>query len=128
MPVPPVSWQCFPALLPPPDAGSVNCHPDMRNRWVNGSQALWAQPARNLTRNLELSFGGAHAESDSAEASGIVALRAKRLLAASDDGAVFQCGIARNVQLLAEAIRDEPRSTKYKIGDRYIVAPDPFEA
>jgi hypothetical protein len=43
-------------------------------------------------------------------------------------GAAVQYAVARNVQLLAEAFRDEPRGTKYQVGARYIFVPDGFEA
>jgi hypothetical protein len=165
------------------------CQLEVWNRWANGAQALWAQPACNFTGNLELSIGAARMQADSTEASGIVALQAKTVLAASDDGAAsfgmlagagretgaahgrsafqsyyakalaswyprddlefdfnvgaantygsgtfavagaaVQYAIAGNVQLLAEAFRDEPRGTRYQVGARYIVVPDRFEA
>jgi hypothetical protein len=43
-------------------------------------------------------------------------------------GAAVQYAIACNVQLLAEAFRDEPRGAKYQVGARYIFVPDRFEA
>jgi len=42
--------------------------------------------------------------------------------------AAVQYSIAGNVQLLAEALRDEPRGSKCQIGARYIFVPDRFEA
>jgi hypothetical protein len=165
------------------------CQLEVWNRWVNGAQALWAQPACNFTGNLELSVGAARVHTDSAGTSGVVALQAKTVLAASDDGAAsfgmlagagratgaprgrsafqsyyakalaswyprddlefdfnlgaandhgtgtfalagaaVQYSIARNLQLLAEVFRDEPRGTWYQVGARYIVVPDSFEA
>jgi hypothetical protein len=168
---------------------SKTCQLEVWNRSVRGAHALWAQPACNFTGNLELSFGAARVQSDSAETSGIAALQAKTVLAASDDGgssfgmlagagresgsphgrsafqsyyakalaswyprddlqfdfnlgaantyglgtfalagAAVQYAIVSNVQLLAEALRDEPRGGKYQVGARYIVVPDRFEA
>jgi len=165
------------------------CQLEVWNRSVHRAQALWAQPACNFTGNLELSFGGARARSDAGESSTIVALQAKTVLAASDDGAAsfgmlagagretaaphgrsafqsyyakalaswyprddleydvnlgaangygkgtfalagaaVQYAIARNVQLLAEAFRDEPRGGRYQVGARYILVLDRFEA
>jgi hypothetical protein len=43
-------------------------------------------------------------------------------------GAAIQYAIISNVQLLAEAFRDEPGRTKYQVGARYIVVPNRFEA
>ena len=43
-------------------------------------------------------------------------------------GAAVQYAIVGNVQLLAEAFRDEPVRAKYQIGARYIVIPDRVEA
>jgi hypothetical protein len=43
-------------------------------------------------------------------------------------GAAIQYTVISNVQLLAEAFRDEPGSTKYQVGARYIVIPNRFEA
>ena len=43
-------------------------------------------------------------------------------------GAAIQYTVIGNVQLLAEAFRDEPGSTKYQVGARYIIVPDRFEA
>ena len=43
-------------------------------------------------------------------------------------GAAIQYAITGNVQLLAEVFRDEPGSTKYQVGARYIFVPNRFEA
>ena len=43
-------------------------------------------------------------------------------------GAAIQYRVLGNVQLLAEAFRDEPGSTKYQVGVRFIIVPDRFEA
>jgi hypothetical protein len=43
-------------------------------------------------------------------------------------GAAIQFAIIGNVQLLAEIFRDEPGSTKYQVGARYIIVPNRFEA
>jgi hypothetical protein len=43
-------------------------------------------------------------------------------------GAAIQYRVIGNMQLLAEAFRDEPGSTKYQVGARYIVIPNRFEA
>ena len=42
--------------------------------------------------------------------------------------AAVQYSIAGNVQLLAEAFRDEPRGGRYQVGARYILVLDRFEA
>jgi hypothetical protein len=165
------------------------CQLEVWNRSIHGAYTLWAQPACNLTGNLELSFGGARVQPDAGRPSSIFALQAKTVLATSDDeelsfgmlagagretavphgrsafqsyyakalaswyprddlefdinlgaannygtgtfalaGAAVQYAIACNVQLLAEAFRDEPRGAKYQVGARYIFVPDRFEA
>ena len=43
-------------------------------------------------------------------------------------GVAIQYAVVSNVQLLAEAFRDEPGRGKYQVGVRYIVIPDRFEA
>jgi hypothetical protein len=43
-------------------------------------------------------------------------------------GADIQYAVINNVQLLVEAFRDEPGSTKYQVGARYIIVRDRFEA
>jgi len=43
-------------------------------------------------------------------------------------GAAIQYAITGNVQLLAEVFRDEPGSTKYQVGARYIIVPNRLEA
>ena len=43
-------------------------------------------------------------------------------------GAALQYRVLGNMQLLAEAFRDEPGSTKYQVGVRFIIVPDRFEA
>lgn len=43
-------------------------------------------------------------------------------------GAAIQYRVIGNMQMLAEAFRDEPGSTKYQVGVRFIVVPDRFEA
>ena len=43
-------------------------------------------------------------------------------------GAAIQYAVINNVQLLAEAFCDEPGSTKYQVGARYIIVPDRLEA
>lgn len=43
-------------------------------------------------------------------------------------GAAIQYTVISNVQLLAEAFRDEPGSAKYQVGARFIIVPDRFEA
>ena len=43
-------------------------------------------------------------------------------------GAAVQYEIIGNVQLLAEAFRDEPGRAKYQVGARYVVVPDRLEA
>jgi hypothetical protein len=43
-------------------------------------------------------------------------------------GAAVQYAIVTNVQLLAEAFRDEPGRGKYQVGVRWIVIPNRFEA
>jgi len=43
-------------------------------------------------------------------------------------GAAIQYAVSNDVQLLAEAFRDEPGKTNYQVGVRYTIVPDRFEA
>ena len=43
-------------------------------------------------------------------------------------GAAIQYAVLANVQLLAEAFRDQPGTGKYQVGMRWIVLPNRFEA
>jgi len=43
-------------------------------------------------------------------------------------GAAIQYAVSNDVQLLAEAFRDEPGRTNYQVGVRYTIVPDRFEA
>lgn len=43
-------------------------------------------------------------------------------------GAAIQYAVTSNVQLLAEAFRDEPASPKYQVGARYVIVPNRLEA
>jgi len=165
------------------------CQLESWARYTHDGRDYWAQPACNITGNLELAVGGARAKPDAGETSSLVQLQAKTVLYSlaqrvwsfglsagggrdtgaphgssafqlyyaralaswyprSDleidlnlgaanaygsgtfalAGAAIQYAIISNVQLLAEAFRDEPGSTKYQVGARQIIVPNRLEA
>jgi hypothetical protein len=165
------------------------CQLEAWTRSAHDGRVYGAQPACNITGNLELAVGGARANPDAGESSNIVQLQAKTVLFERDDrvwsfgmvvgggrdtgaphgssafqlyyakalaswyprsdlemdlnlgaanayrsgtftlaGAAIQYTVISNVQLLAEAFRDEPGSTRYQVGARYIIVPNRFEA
>ena len=165
------------------------CQLEAWTRSAHDGRVYGAQPACNMTGNLELTVGGARARPDAGESLSIVQLQAKTVLSPLGEGAwsfgmvaggardtgaphgssafqlyyakalaswyprsdleidlnlgaanaygsgtfalagaAIQYTIISNVQLLAEAFHDEPRSTRYQVGARYIIVPDRFEA
>jgi hypothetical protein len=164
------------------------CQLEAWSHSMHDGREVWAQPACNVTGNLELSVGAARAHRDAGEPANIVQLQAKSLLSARAGdawsfgtvaggardtgaprgaspfqtyyakvlaswhsgtdlqidinlgaanvygsgtfavaGAALQYAVVTNVQLLAEAFRDEPGRAKYQVGLRYILIPDRFE-
>jgi len=90
-----------------------SCQLEVWNRSAHGARTFWAQPARNFTGNLELSFGGARAQPDAGESSSIVALQAKTVLVASESGTSsfgMLAGAGRGKHLWIRNVRARRRS------------------